>query len=145
MNNNNEIELQPLEKHRYPAWIRFFALIIFLLFILSLISFFSKDFYHHCCIHDEVKRAKQAFLDADYMQAIKHYQDLINRYPNYKQGRIACTKASFMQSHQEPEFFFYGLYMLQEGEKYTMAEFQEMCDCLPPERVEDFNSTFEKV
>ncbi len=142
--DNSQAELQPLSKHSYPLWIKCFGLFSLLIWISSTALFMSNQFPIHHALNMRIAKAQQYFNDKDYAQAGNIYQNLVNTYPQFKQGKTRLAQIFFALSDNNEDFFFAGMHYLK-GQQYSQTELDEIDRFVPENYKETFKSSFGKA
>ncbi len=121
-----------LPRYTYPLCIKLFLLSLPILFFSVISSFIQHDFPKHKALYTRITQARNAFDSGDYYDAAICYKELLEEYPNFKEGRIELIKSCFVLSDRKKDDYFYelGLYYIGE-ENYELWEIFAMQEYAP--------------
>ena len=138
---NESLEFRVLEKHKYPIWVRTFFVFTILIFISVVPSFLLNELPYHCALSQKIANAEECFSGQHYDKAIKLYTEILEKHPNFKDGKIRAAESWFALSSEDVNSYFRGTELLR-NEKYTNSEIAEMSTFLPLKYRKHFKSQF---
>ena len=133
-----------VEKHYYPAWVKFLGIFTLILFIFGITRFLWVDLPLHREISSKFKIAENIFVDQKYWNALLAYQDVINLCPKYKEAKIRMAQACFALSADNESLYYLGLKYLSD-ENYKDSEIKKIKKFLPEQYKKDFKSQFKTI
>lgn len=141
MNNETPVLYPSIPKHSYPSWVKFFFFAITVLFSFVSIEFIFAELPTHLILSKEVLHAQKTFEKGEYGQAIRLYEKLFEKYPQYKEANMYIAKAYMALSKEDEAYFFQGLFHLNGG-TYKQSEINEILVYVPKNFKETFKSLF---
>lgn len=128
--------LPALRPHKYPLWIKIFAIILLAIFIYT-----APMLPRYIISVKKLKLGIEAYNNKQYSTSIMYFNEILKSFPTSKIAKIAVAKAYFANSNKEDDLV--GLGGLSDIE-LSKDEWQDLSSVMPNEYQEFFKTVIKK-